>query len=275
MRLKITSDRWWPEKQVQSGYLWHYGHFVHDLLMPLNDYFTTRSIDPTGWTLYLQATPDQSIGAFAPIVAAFFGAKVEEIDPSDFEALDVEHLPLRAYLFGPFHDATLKNMLATAVRRFNLSDHAAASKVILIERGAAKNGFEARDDLPAGVRASGIGRRSLINHDEIAEFMRARYGTHFQNVVLESMSFQEQVRVFWSARLVVGQHGAGLNNIVWMRAQNAGVTEIGHRTVHTFENLCATKGYRYAACESEAKGAMILSPNALEHALDQCDALAA
>ena len=37
-------------------------------------------------------------------------------------------------------------------------------------------------------------------------------------MALEHLSLQEQVDVFHTTALVIGQHGAGLANLVWMRA---------------------------------------------------------
>lgn len=272
MQLKLTSDRWWPERQVQSGFLWHYGHFIHDFLMPLNDLFIAQGTDPSGYTFYLQNTADQSVGPFASIVEAFFDATICEVSPQQFEALGHEHLVVNAYLFGPYHAHTLDNMVATARRRFDLRGAESGPDVILIERGASKHGFEDREDIAPNARASGRDRRRIDNHHDVARHLEARYGTRVQTLVLEHLTFAEQVQHFWRARLVIGQHGAGLNNILWMRDLRGGVVEIGHRTVPTFVHLTTAKGYFYASVGPEDRGRIEVCLDALDRALDMYEA---
>ena len=45
-QFKLHSIRVSPETNVGSGYLWHYGHFIHDLIMPLVDWLEETGEDP-------------------------------------------------------------------------------------------------------------------------------------------------------------------------------------------------------------------------------------
>lgn len=60
-------------------------------------------------------------------------------------------------------------------------------------------------------RAPG-GWRWVENGDEVCEFLKSR---GFEIVRPEAMSFPDQVRLFASASLIVGMHGAGLANILF------------------------------------------------------------
>lgn len=231
---------------MQSGFLWHYGHFIHDLLLPLNDWFITAGEDPARVQLYLQDTSDQSVGPFTGIVETFFQTTLTEVPPEQFEKIPGTTLTLKAYLFGPYPAHTFENMLATADARFGLEQPEVESpSVILIERGVARHGFERDKTLPEGIRRAGAQRRSIANHSDVAAFLSARYGNQFRNVVLEQVPFADQVRMFHGARLVLGQHGAGLNNILWMRPREGAVVEIGQGRVPTFINMCRGKGLRH------------------------------
>lgn len=59
-----------------------------------------------------------------------------------------------------------------------------------------------------------FGHRSLRNEEEALLFFR---GLGFRVVDPGALSFEEQVRIFSDARVVVGIHGAGMTNILWCK----------------------------------------------------------
>lgn len=56
-------------------------------------------------------------------------------------------------------------------------------------------------------------KRRMVNEEEVAEFLRA-FG--FESVTLEEMSYLEQIEMFADASVVIGQHGAGLTNLLYV-----------------------------------------------------------
>lgn len=75
-------------------------------------------------------------------------------------------------------------------------------------------------------------------------------GVKYRTVDLEPMTMQEQIRLFATTRVVVGQHGAGLSNINWMK-DGTTVVELGHRIFKCYENLALAVNLRYVAFEPE------------------------
>lgn len=269
--LKLISDRWWDDIGKPSGYLWHYGHLVHDLLMPLNDWFLQEGVDPGDVSLFLQNTADQSVGPFVPVVEAFFGTTLTELPPDEFESLAAETITLQAYLFGPYTRQSCDNMLMRARAQFDL-EMGDGPQVILIERGKVRHGFEADESLVSHVRLAGVDRRSISNHADVAQMLSDRYGDQFRNVALEDMPYGDQVRLFHGASLVIGQHGAGLNNVLWMNRPDAGLIEIGVARVPTFPNLCAAKGMRHSAICTDKSGVITVGLEDLSNALSGVEA---
>jgi len=53
------------------------------------------------------------------------------------------------------------------------------------------------------------------------------------------------VKLFHHARLVIGQHGGGLNNLIWMKGNDGTVVELAPTAIKTFQNLCLAKGLSY------------------------------
>jgi hypothetical protein len=100
-----------------------------------------------------------------------------------------------------------------------------ANSVLLIERSAPLP-FHATPGAPGF--GGGVTRRSLENHQDLREALADHYGDALQNVILEGRSLKDQLELFRGARLVIGQHGAGLANSLWLEP-GATVVELDDR----------------------------------------------
>jgi hypothetical protein len=65
-------------------------------------------------------------------------------------------------------------------------------------------------------KGGGSTRRTITNCDELAAALTETFGG-ITRAVLDHMSLAEQIAMFETADIVVGQHGAALANVVWMR----------------------------------------------------------
>jgi hypothetical protein len=87
--------------------------------------------------------------------------------------------------------------------------------------------------------------RGVQNHDEMLELL-ARYD--IQVVQPESMTAAEQIDAFQSARLMIGEHGAGLSNMIFSRnPREASIVEIIPKcyAIPTYWILAAGVGTNY------------------------------
>ena len=57
-------------------------------------------------------------------------------------------------------------------------------------------------------------RRKILNEKELLTILKKN---NFKTYYLENISFAKQIKIFSNAKYVVGLHGAGLSNIVWMK----------------------------------------------------------
>jgi len=123
------------------------------------------------------------------------------------------------------------------------SSSPACEKTVLIQRGKGyghdhKNAtvrpmgraalVHTQEDDESGVGdCIGACSRSLPRkfYDEAERFLSQR-GINYTIAVLETMDTKEQIRLFAEAKLVIGQHGAGLSNIV-ASSQSTHVIEVG------------------------------------------------
>jgi hypothetical protein len=94
-------------------------------------------------------------------------------------------------------------------------------------------------DRTAEGKDRGHERRSIRNMDELEGMLRGALtdGTDLVRVVLARTPWREQLTLFRDVSCVVGQHGAGLVNMLWMQP-SAPVVEIGNFRTH-FLNMSA------------------------------------
>jgi hypothetical protein len=91
--------------------------------------------------------------------------------------------------------------------------------------------------------------RTLINENEVLKIVESM---GFAISILEEMSFAEQVRCIHESEIVMGLHGAGLANAMFMQKGSTLIecieTEFAHYAhPFPFRNLCAAVGVNYAA----------------------------
>lgn len=92
-------------------------------------------------------------------------------------------------------------------------------------------------------------KRRLTNEGEIVELLKSR---GFEEVASENLSFAEQVRLFSEAEVVVGPHGAGLTNVMFMPAGGSLVELLDHRRVKScYFSLASAVDVRYS-CITDA-----------------------
>jgi hypothetical protein len=74
--------------------------------------------------------------------------------------------------------------------------------------------------------------------------------------VLEDLSLHEQRRLFANAKIIIGQHGAGLCNVIFARRSDGSqnhLLEISHWGLQTIKNLAEAKGMHHHLVQSTMK----------------------
>lgn len=72
------------------------------------------------------------------------------------------------------------------------------------------------------ISRAGASARTIVNEEELHPVLK-KY--HFRTVFLEQLSFREQVQTISRAGYIIGAHGAGLTNMLWM-SEGSNVLEI-------------------------------------------------
>lgn len=209
----------------------HYYHFLFDLALPLH--------------LLLQQAPAdahfavRSSGPFLPRLETLFGSRVSLASGKG----DLPHAKRQVLLgmnplFVNVARGDLEGFAQHARSMLHIGGAAARNAVLLIERCPPGRYFTHEAVKPG----AGASRRHIPNHEALEAALRAALapGYELRNVRLESMSFEEQTDAFTQAAVVIGQHGAGLANCIWMGVGSV-VVELSHNPkMSHFEVLSRT-----------------------------------
>ena len=214
----------------KRGNLSHYGHFIHDFIVPVMHHINRTNSKYTH--IYLENyTRWSSLGSFKRMAEKILGLQITELKTEELNNLSHQRLVISTISFGPYRPIFFKHIIPYVSNTLNITE--SPYKVILIERGRSKPG-------------AGAHRRFLPNHRKLDDSLSRTYGSIFKNIILESITIDEQVSLFINADIVIGQHGAGLCNIIWMTKKDALVIEFPPYGVDTFKNMCRAKEYKYA-----------------------------
>jgi len=214
----------------KSGSLSHYGHFIHDFIVPLIHHMTIKNKKYDH--IYLEIHAHWcNLQNFLSKGEKILGLKITRLSTNEINLLSCPKVIIPTLSFGPYRPIFFKNIIPYVKNTLNITD--SPYKIILIERGV-------------GVHDSGASRRYLNNHNDLKNKLRRRFGSLFKNVILENISIDEQASLFMNADIVIGQHGAGLCNIIWMTKPNSLVIEFPPYQVETFKHMCIAKRIKYA-----------------------------
>lgn len=117
-------------------------------------------------------------------------------------------------------------------------------RILVVDRGNPDPFYATRG---SERRGAGIERRRVSNHDEIVARLRGVFPST-RSRRLERVPLAEQIALFEAADVVIGQHGAALSNVVWMRRGRAVVEinpRINGRSRDHFERLATGLGLTY------------------------------
>jgi len=235
-----------------GGNLDHFYHFLLDLVWPLHTWAQREGQVEQGATL--QPLDARELH-FAPVMKALLGVSMEAapnnlphptgtpVQLHGFNTKSGDHWNTFANA-GDFREARLRFVDAVAARMGH--EAKAAPAVVLIKRKE-----------ETGDR--GASRRSIQDHEGLAEAVQTWCGAQglaFHDVHLEDLDILRQFALFHGGPvLLIGQHGAGLVNGVWMNDSRSAVIELaGTDNPPHFTNLFNDLGMRYARLLCEGSG---------------------
>ena len=84
--------------------------------------------------------------------------------------------------------------------------------------------------------------RRIINEDELKSLL-IKY--NFKFLKLSDFKIQDQIKIFYSAKTIIGNHGAGFTNILFCK-RNANIVEfVNPHTSNLTRNICSHLNLNY------------------------------
>ena len=89
---------------------------------------------------------------------------------------------------------------------------------------------------------NGKERREINNIDLLENILSKKYEdkNYFKSVFLENISFEEQVKLFHNANIIIAAHGAALANMLFCK-ENTLIIEVHCNTIWKYFDLISTK----------------------------------
>ena len=206
--IKVKNNR-------QGGSIFHYAHFICDCLFPeiianifnYNHVIRVKNID-------------QTIGNFSKIYTDVMRIKNTELLINNFNNLRVNiisYKPKEMYSDKIYFDK-FRNFIFKRYDIKGLEYNNVYPEVILIKRNGRVNLI---DDvylkkLNTNV-TTGKERREINNIIDIENFLNKKYENKFKSLYFENIPFEEQVKYFNNAKLIICAHGAVMSNMFFCK----------------------------------------------------------
>ena len=199
------------KNQRSGGYLFHYAHFICDCLFPeiINDIYKYKIV-------IREKNLDQTIGNFNEFYNTIMRTENRELLKKDFDALTerLTILPTRNHYCNKIHFEKFRNYIFSI---YNIDKHSYNinyPSVILVKRDVRKELID--DDYLSKLNNSiitkkeiristGKERREINNISKLENYLQNKYSDKFKSLYFENISFEEQVRNFNNAKLIMYQ----------------------------------------------------------------------
>lgn len=210
----------------KGGNLFHFAHFICDCLFPevLSDIYESEHI-------FRIKDLNQTLGNFEKIYQEIFNSINVEVDQTAFDKLACKEEVIERL---PSHENTkdfkkFTNFIFSSLD-IDKSLDSSYPQVLLIKRGER---VELISDpyLKANNKnvTNGKERREIKGIERVERRLSEKYQDKFDSVILEEISFKEQVSYFYNAKIIICAHGACMANLFFCQPKTT-VIEVSAQT---------------------------------------------
>jgi hypothetical protein len=213
------------------GYLFHYSHFLSDCLIP------EIGKDIHNYDLVIRPKYlSQALGNFTSLYEFIMDVENIELPIEEYDKLDIEEKVIVG-CNGVYDNSLIYKSSKYILSRYNIKKSKYYPPVIIIDRGERveliKNDLseygidpEYKSDQFFNDKylANGKERREINSMDGVRSYLDSKR-VPYKTLILENLPFEEQLKYFHNANLVIGAHGAGLCNLMFCK-KNTTVVEI-------------------------------------------------
>lgn len=206
--IKVKNNR-------KSGFLFHYAHFICDCLFPeiMCDIFNYDEI-------IREKNIHQTLGNFSKIYTDVMMVKNTELLKKDFNNLNIDTINYKnkeEYIDKIYFDK-FRNYIFGRYNIKNLEYNSDYPEVILVKRNSRVNLID--DEYLKKINTNvttGKERREIKDIIYIENFLKTKYENKFKSLYFEDLSFEEQIKYFNNAKLIICAHGAVMSNMFFCK----------------------------------------------------------
>lgn len=206
--IKVKNNR-------NGGSMFHYAHFICDCLFPeiIANIFHYKEI-------VREKSIHQTIGNFSNIYTDVMQIKNTELLRNEFNNLHVDTICYRNkenYCHKVYFDKFRKFVFD----RYSINNSEYDTnypEVVLIKRNDRTKLID--DEYLSNINpnvTSGKERREINNIADIEEFLQNKYNNKFKSLFFEKLPFEEQIKYFNNAKLIICAHGAAMSNMFFCK----------------------------------------------------------
>jgi len=105
-----------------------------------------------------------------------------------------------------------------------------------------------------------------LNHDELVKGLTEIPNVHVQSVSMEGLSFRDQLLLMKNTSVLVGMHGSGLTNVIFLPAGASSVELFPYKFQRTsYQDLSKMAGVSYTFWQNPDKEKARFHPDVLDH----------
>lgn len=229
-----------------EGSLYHYAHFICDCLFPeiINQIYKYPEV-------VREKNLVQTLGNFTSIYEDVMQNKSIEMNQVEYNVLNVNSITYNnkeVYQNKSYFD-TFRNFI---FNRYNINPEIFDTnypEVILIKRGGRK---ELIDDIELQKInkniMTGKERREIDQVDKVDEYLENKYTSKFKSLYLENLTFEEQVKYFNNAKLIICAHGAGMSNLFFCKKHTKVIEVVCNKYWTFFDTITRINSIFHIKC---------------------------
>lgn len=196
--------------------LFHYAHFICDCLFPeiVENTFKFKEV-------FREKSLTQTLGNFSKIYTEVMLTKHTELPTSDFNNLNIDTIEFSRTPKMNHNKINYDKFRQIIFKRYNINHleyNNEYPEVILVKRGDRKNLIDDKylSKINKNVK-NGKERREINNISDIENFLDRKYKNKFKSLYFEDLPFEEQVKYFNNAKLIICAHGAVMSNMFFCK----------------------------------------------------------
>jgi hypothetical protein len=245
-----------------DGYIFHYAHFICDCLFPeiISDIFNYDEV-------IREKNIHQTIGNFSAIYTNVMRIKNTELLTDDFNNLNVDTICYKnkeKYCDKIYFDK-FKKFIFERYGINNLKYNHDYPEVILVKRNDRINLID--DEYLSKINTivtTGKERREINNIADVEEFLQNKYKNKFKSLYFEKLPFEEQIKYFNNAKLIICAHGAVMSNMFFCKEGTTVIEVTCGRCWPFFDRISKILNLNHVKCYENSFDAIIKYINQID-----------